>query len=56
MVTLASTQILLAGIPHAFTGPSYHNPFAISSDTGIRRYGSTAGLAYAAAPALFFRR
>ena len=55
MVAVASAQILFAGIP-TLSGPSYHNAYALSTDTGIRRYGSTAGIAYGAAPAYFFRR
>jgi len=53
LVAAASAQFLLAGYPGAVSGPRYHNAFAASADTGIRRYGFTGGY-YAAAPAPYF--
>ncbi|ODM95385.1 hypothetical protein Ocin01_11297 [Orchesella cincta] len=48
-VAVAYSQLLYSGLPAlGLSGPSYHNAFAVSADTGIRRYGLTSGgIAYA---------
>ncbi len=55
LIAVASAQLLYAG---GFNGPNFHNAFASSSQTGIRRYGSTAGYiptyGYAAAVPAYF--
>ncbi|OXA50286.1 hypothetical protein Fcan01_15291 [Folsomia candida] len=45
LIAVASAQLLYTS---GVSGPNFHNAFASSASTGIRRYGSTAGLAYAA--------
>jgi len=57
LIAMASAQFLYSGV----NGPNFHNAFASSASTGIRRYGSTAGFVapaygyagYAAGPAFF---
>ncbi|OXA50368.1 uncharacterized protein LOC110853972 [Folsomia candida] len=53
LVVLALLAVASAQLSYTsgVSGPNFHNAFASSASTGIRRYGSTAGLAYAAAPA-----
>jgi hypothetical protein len=54
LIAVASAQLLYSGV----SGPSYHNAFAASANSGIRRFGSTGGFvaapAYAAAVPAYF--
>lgn len=45
-VTAASPLLPLEFLYSGISGPSFHNPFAASANTDIRRYGSTAGFYY----------
>jgi len=55
---MASAQVLYSGVVN--NGANLHGPFAASTSSGIRRYGSTGGYiapafapaAYAAAPVI----
>jgi len=46
LIAVASAQFIYSGLA---SGPSFHNAYAASSNTGIRRFGATGGVI--AAPA-----
>jgi len=50
LVAVATAQYLAVGGYEHGSAPSIHSPFASSTSTGIRRYGSTAGY-YGGVPA-----
>jgi len=51
LIAFASAQFLYSG---GVSGPSFHNAYAASANTAIRRYGSTAGIIAAPAYAAYY--